>query len=389
MRLAYLTTYDIFNRNTWSKNNTGLNSTGYYLANHLKQQSVDIDYIGPLEKKTSIVTRLKWSFYRKLKQKDYYRWAEPLILKDYAKKASKKIAQFDSDIIFCPENAVPIAYLESDKPIVLYTDSTLAGLIGFYPWLDNICEETKKNIYHLEKLALERCQLVVFPSDWAAQTAINVYQISPKKIKIVPWGATVECDRTFEDIDKMIQNRPNLPCKLLFLGVDWVRKGGDIALQVAKQLNQSGLATELTIVGCHPPASSNLPDFVNCLGFLKRNTELEKQQFNQLLANTHFLILPSRAEAYGLVFCEANSFATPCLATNVGGIPGVIRDDYNGKTFSLDASVSDYCQYIANLMSNYEEYQQLAFKSYAEYQSRLNWTVTSQKIQELLEGLLD
>uniref|UniRef100_A0ACD5GZE8 Glycosyltransferase n=1 Tax=Desertifilum tharense IPPAS B-1220 TaxID=1781255 RepID=A0ACD5GZE8_9CYAN len=138
-----------------------------------------------------------------------------------------------------------------------------------------------------------------------------------------------------------------------------------------------------------PPASSNLPDFVNCLGFLKRNTELEKQQFNQLLANTHFLILPSRAEAYGLVFCEANSFATPCLATNVGGIPGVIRDDYNGKTFSLDASVSDYCQYIANLMSNYEEYQQLAFKSYAEYQSRLNWTVTSQKIQELLEGLLD
>ncbi|MCD8489536.1 MAG: glycosyltransferase family 4 protein [Desertifilum sp.] len=388
MKIGYLTTYDPFDNSTWSRHNTGLNSAGYHLAKGFESQFIDLNYLGPLDKKTYLITRLKWLFYRRLKQQDYYRWAEPFVLEDYASQISVKLANLDVDLIFCPENAIPIAALKSQKPLVLCTDSTLAGLIDFYPWLNNLCSETKKNIYKLEKQALERCRLILFPSEWAARCAQEIYQLESNKIKVIPWGANIDCDRTLDDIKISIDNRNRAVCKLLFLGVDWVRKGGDIAFQVAEELNKRGLKTELTIIGCQPKKDSDLPPFVNCLGFLKRNTELECQKFNQLISESHFLILPSRAETYGHVFCEANSFGVPCLATDIAGIPTVIRPDYNGMTFSLDTNISDYCDYIQKLMSNYDAYKKLAVNSYYEYQTRLNWSVTTQEILQALESLI-
>ena len=40
-------------------------------------------------------------------------------------------------------------------------------------------------------------------------------------------------------------------CKLLFIGSDWYRKGGDIAVEIAGSLNAMGLKTELTMLGGH------------------------------------------------------------------------------------------------------------------------------------------
>ncbi len=389
MKLAYVTTYDVLNSSSWPKYQVGLCGAGYYLAQALEKQSVAIDYISSFKKKVSPVTKAKWSFYRYLLKKDYYRWAEPLVLRNYAHQISQKLPTFNSNIVLCPENAVPIAYLECQQPIVLWTDSALIGLIDVYPYLSNLCNETKRNIYALEKAALNQCQLIVYWSDWAAQTAIKNYGIDASKVKVVPAGANIECNRTLDDISHIIDARTANYCKLLFFGFDWIRKGGNVALEVAKQLNQMGFNAELTVVGSPPPTTDEpLPSFVKFLGFISKSTPEGEQKINQLLAESHFLILPSQAECYGIVFCEANSFGVPCLATNVGGIPTIIKDNVNGKTFSLDANVSEYCNYIASLMTNYNEYKQLALSSFNEYQSRLNWDVAGKTVKNLLLELV-
>nr|WP_275974004.1 glycosyltransferase family 4 protein [Argonema galeatum] len=280
---------------------------------------------------------------------------------------------------------MPIAHLECKQPIVLWTDSTIAALIDLYPYLSNLCSETQRNIYALEKSAFDRCKLVIFSSEWAAQTAIDIYGINPSKVKVVPWGANIECDRTLDDIQTIVDSRDSNPCKLLFFGTQWERKGGDIALSVAKELNSIGLNTELTVVGCDPPVTQqSLPTFVKFLGFIDKSNKEGEHKINQLLGESHFLILPSQAETYGHVFCEANSFGVPCIATNIGGIPTVIKENSNGKTFSLDANVLEYCTYIDSLMNNYSEYKRLAFSSFNEYQSRLNWSVAVKTVKRLL-----
>ncbi len=110
------------------------------------------------------------------------------------------------------------------------------------------------------------------------------------------------------------------------MGVDWHRKGGDIAYAVAKRLNQIGLPTELTVVGCQPLINEPIPKFVKSLGFIKKSAPEGKERLNRLIIESHFLILPSLADCTPMVFPEANSLGVPCLSTKVGGIPSIIQE---------------------------------------------------------------
>ena len=389
MRIAYLTSYDVLDSAKWPKQKAGLCGAGYHLAKTLESQSTHLDYLGPLEEiKPSFSHKLKWHLNQKLFNKDYFSFLEPSVLEKYCAQVLPKLAKFNSNVVLCPENSIPISYLECKQPIVLWTDAPLCASIDFYPWLSNLAKETRDRLYAMEKLALERCGLLIFLSDWAAQTAIETYGMDPAKVAVVPWGANLETNRDFEDINSIVEAKNNECCKLLFVGVDWIRKGGDIAFKIAEELNSRGIETELTVVGCEPEAEALLPSYVKKLGFIPKYTREGLNKINKLFAEAHFLVLPSRADFSPHVFCEANSFGLPCIGTQVGGIPTIIKHNRNGKTFSLNASITEYCTYIASLMNNYKDYKQLSRSSFNEYQTRLNWSVAGQTAKKLIQGIL-
>jgi glycosyltransferase involved in cell wall biosynthesis len=71
----------------------------------------------------------------------------------------------------------------------------------------------------------------------------------------------------------------------------------------------------------------------------------------------------------------------------VGGVPTVVRDGKNGKTFPLEARASAYADYIADLFARPTDYEALALSSFAEYESRLNWAVAGRSVAALLEAV--
>jgi glycosyltransferase involved in cell wall biosynthesis len=380
MKLAYVTEYDPLDIRQWS-------GTGYYIARALHQQSIEIDYLGPLQEPWSdrVVRKAKRHYYSLFHQK-YLKDSEPLRLKHFAAQLQQKLSQTQANLVFSA-TVNPIAYLDCDQPIVFWADATFAGLLNFYPQYSNLCPETLNNWHQMESLAIQKSKLAIYSSDWAAQTAIDTYQADPAKVKVVPFGANLFNSPTLSEVKTLIESRPTQVCKLLFLGVDWIRKGGDTAFRVAQTLNQAGLKTELTIVGCTPDLPPPLPDFVKPLGFISKATPKGQQQLHRLIAESHFLILPSRAECYGIVLCEANALGVPCLATDVGGIPTIIRGDRNGKCFSQTAPIEDYCDYITQLFTHYSDYRTLALSSFDAYQSRLNWQVAGQTVKQLLKDI--
>jgi glycosyltransferase involved in cell wall biosynthesis len=379
MRLAYVTTYDPQNIRNWS-------GIGYYMARSLKTPSLSVEHIGPLQQKASTTVRTKKYFYNRLIKKRYLLDREPLILKHYARQVAEKLCQFKADAIFSP-GSIPIAYLDCKQPIAFWTDATFAGMVDFYPAFKNLCTESIKNGNKMERAALNRASLAIYSSDWAARSAIENYGIEPEKVKVVPFGANLERTRTLHDIKTFVEERSSKVCKLLFLGVDWHRKGGETALRVAAELNRAGLKTELTIVGCEPEPRT-LPSFVKHVGFVSKKTPDGETTIGKLLAESHFLILPSRAEAFGIVFCEAASFGVPSIATAVGGIPTIIKNDINGRIFAEEAGISQYCDYVLNLFANFGSYKELALSSFNEYQSRLNWTVAGKTVRRLLREVV-
>ncbi len=386
MKLAYLTTYDaseLNGSNEWS-------GTGYYIAQALKNQSISLDYLGPLIDPLGLnsIHKAKRLYYRLIDQKDYQPDADPLKLKSYAHQVSKKLnsSQSQVDIVFSA-TVNPIAYLECHQPIVFWADATFANIKDFYPLYSNLSASVIRDWHQMEKLALQKSKLAIYSSDWAAESAIRDYGADPCKVKVIPFGSNVDSPFTKETIKDVISARPRDRCKLLFLGVDWIRKGGNVAYEVAERLNQSGLPTELTIIGCPPLIDDPISDFVKPLGFISKATPAGQKRISQLLMESHFLILPTLADCTPIVFCEANSLGVPCLSTNVGGVPTMIQNGVNGRSFAPDGDVSEYCDYITNLFGNYANYQTLARSAFNEYELRLNWRVSGQKVKDLLETI--
>lgn len=360
----------------------------YYTAQALSKFA-ELEFVS-VEKTPNVQRRLasyKRLLFKKLFRKKCLLEREPVVLKDYARQVARQLERLDVDIVFSP-STIPIAYLEWEKPIVFWTDATFAGMVDFYPDFINLCRSSKKNGNAMEKSVLERCARAIYTSDWAVETAVTHYDVDPAKVKVVPRGAMLDSPLSRSEIPRLLKKRRTGTCNLLFLGNEWERKGGDIAIAIAARLNEAGLATTLTIVGdVSDEIKPSLPPFVRTVGFVSKATKQGRDSINNLFAKSHFLLGPSRAETFGIAFCEASAFAVPSIAADVGGVRTAVRDHVNGKLFPPDATVQDYSEYILELMSDYDRYETLALSAFREYETRLNWCAAGRELETQLSAL--
>lgn len=376
MKLAYATTFSAQDVSNWS-------GTPFHMSQALEKDGMHLDYIGELERKLPPFFKLNQAWKKfTCGQRESPRF-NVVAAKYYSEQASKLLTPLNADAIIAPQ-INPVAYLDCKQPIVLWTDALYASLLGFYPAFSNHSATSIEQGNQITRECLSRCELAIFSSDWAAQSAVELYGTSKDKVKVVPFGANMNSHHTVDDIRAMLKLRSRDTVKLLFLGKHWDRKGGDIVFNVAKALHAAGQKVELNFVGCHPPKSEEVPAYIKCHGFISKRTPEGVAKITALLQESHFLFVPSRAEAYGIVFCEANAFGLPCLTSYVGGISTIVKNNINGMTFGLDASPRVYCDYIIDLMQNYDRYEELALSSFHEYETRLNWSMAVKEVKKLI-----
>ncbi|MDR1683623.1 MAG: glycosyltransferase family 4 protein [Candidatus Symbiothrix sp.] len=375
MKIAYVTTWDATDIREWS-------GTVYHIAEALKMQNADLQYLDKLPVRPTLFSNLRKKFYSRVFGKQIHLEVESSVLKYNAKRILSQL-QPDTDVIFSP-SSLQIAYINSDKFKVFYTDAVFASLVNRMPWMSNLAAFQIKEWDELEKRALQTSDLALYASDWAAQNAIQYYQVDPDKVKVVPFGANIPRPYSEEEIKKVIDSRPQDICRLIFVGVEWERKGGDFAIKVVQRLHEKKIPVHLDIVGIReelPP----LPSYITNHGFISKSTPEGIQRLHELMSNAHFFLLPTRFDAYGIVFTEASAYGLPSLAPKTGGVTTVVLDNRNGMTFDLSADPEEYADYIAHLFSNRESYRRLALSSYNEYSTRLNWNTAGETIMNSIK----
>lgn len=385
MKVFFVTIYDAQDIRNWS-------GTSYYLSKTFKDAGIEVEFIGNLK---SLSNRFSISWIRNLifnkilkrKRGSYLSFYEPKNLKHIAKKVQEELKNKEGGIVFS-SGSIPIAYLDSNKPIVFWTDATFAVMHNYYNEFTDLDKRTINNCHNYERNVLKRSSLAIFSSQWAANSAIRDYGTNPDKVKVIPYGANIDFKRTLNDIIENNKKKSKDTCKLLFIGQDWKRKGGENAVLVTKELNKQNIKAELSIVGCVPPISSSLlPDYIHVIGFIDKSKKEGEVLMNQLYSESHFFILPTIAECTPIVFSEANSFGLPVITTSTGGISSVIKNDFNGKMFDPEVDVDEWCSYIGNIFRNHEQYENLSLKSYNEYLTKLNWDISVKKCIDYMEGL--
>lgn len=379
MRVAYVTMDSPDDIRAWS----GLN---HYIGESVRRQGAEVINVGPLNHHETIGMRVMRRWY-KMVGKNMLEEREPAIVKQWGDEIEAKLEQIQPDIILSTHTYY-LTGVRTKLPIVIYCDANFASLLNFYPYYVDLPPKTIQQGHAWEKADLERADRVLYACDWAKDFAINEYGIDPAKMDVIPFGANIECDRTETDIEDYISRRPKDRCKLLFIGKVWERKGGDIAVAVAEELNRAGLPTTLTLMGSNPPEDKPLPDYVSKLGFINKDDPAGLKQFNDTIGESHFLILPTRAEAFGIVFCEAASFGVPSLAAATGGTTTAVKNGANGQTFPLDAEPQAYADFILEKFKDYSVYQEMGRKAFNDFQTRTNWGVSGKRIYDHLAAVL-
>jgi glycosyltransferase involved in cell wall biosynthesis len=321
-----------------------------------------------------------------LSRKRYLWPRDPALLRAYARRAQRLLPP-DCDLIFSP-GTEPISYLRTDKPIVFWTDAPFAAMLNYYPWYCGLSDAGTRDGLQADTLALRRARLAIYSSAWAADSAIHQHGGDPSKIRILPFGANLESTLTDTELETLILQRQTRPWQFLLVGVDWMRKGADIALEVVGELNRRHFPSALIVAGCQPRNSIGaLSRYLNLEGFLDKRTEGGRLRLIELYRSALFYFMPSRAEASAIAYCEANAFGVPCLATDTGGVRSIIQDEVNGRCFPPDQPISDYADFIlATVRSGV--YPAMCRNSLRLSREKLNWQAGVNSLMPILHSIV-
>jgi glycosyltransferase involved in cell wall biosynthesis len=226
------------------------------------------------------------------------------------------------DGLFChtPVTALFSQHLMADIPTVVSMDATPLNFddIGMpYGHTPSSFKPLEAFKNALNRRVFRKSRKLITWCDWAKDSLEADYGVDAGKIAVIPPGV---------DLDKWKSARGNeerRPLRLLFVGGDFLRKGGDTLLEAFRtslqqeceldivtrdQVNTNGLRG----VRVHHGLGSNAPELM------------------ALYAHADIFVFPTLADVLPLVLMEAMASGLPVITTAVGAVREQVDHGVNG-----------------------------------------------------------
>jgi glycosyltransferase involved in cell wall biosynthesis len=327
----------------------------------------------------------KRRLYKRLLKQHFIYDFDPLLCWVARRKLNRQIRGVSYDLVF---SWLPwlLLLVDTDKPKVFWYDTTFIKTQPLY--FANLCRESIRDGIQRDGQIAREADAGIYPSQWAVDSAVEDYRADAKKIHLVSFGANFPVPPAEAVAGAMEQrlSRRDEPMRLLFVGIDWHRKGGDVAVAVAREINRRGTPARLTIVGCHPDLAPNDLAFCDILGRLDKNVPDQLQRMQSLYLESDFFLMPSRGESAAIVYCEAMCSGCPSLAAKTGGIATIVRDDITGRLVDWgDNTVAELADYAIRLHADPTAYRALCESCYRTFLAEFQWEVGWEKLGRILD----
>ncbi|MCC6728087.1 MAG: glycosyltransferase family 4 protein [Chthonomonadales bacterium] len=188
---------------------------------------------------------------------------------------------------------------------------------------------------HGERTRLYRRAAALFPwSHWAAASMVEDYGADPAHVHVIPPGVDVERWRCPARADRE-------SVRILFVGGDFERKGGDLLLAWAARTAARGWELDLVT---RAPVGSPDPRIRVHNGIAPNSPELM-----ELYRRADVFALPTRGDCYSLAGMEAMAAGLPVVLSRTGGTGDIIRDGETGFLIGPGdgAALGERLEYLA------------------------------------------
>jgi glycosyltransferase involved in cell wall biosynthesis len=377
-KIAFLTCEHVHDKRSYS-------GSLYYMGKAIEQHCGQVTY---LEHAISWERRFMYIITR-IAERCHFKWKVAykrlrFVAKKDAKIAAQRLAGQHFDVIVAPDDAPVIAFLQTDIPVLLPLDVTFRLQRGYYQEYSHLLAFSVRQGEIVEQAAFQNASKLLFSSPWAARSAIEDYGIDPLKVHAIFFGANLD---NIPPLEQVLAKEPSGRCRLLFMGIGWERKGGDIAYETLLKLHEMGVEAELIVCGSTPPLGV-AHEHLTVIPYLDKNDGRQAREIEKLYAMSDFLILPTRADCAPNVFKEANAFGLPVITTDTGGVVDVVQDGKNGYVLPFEARGEAYARVIAELYHDEQRYRLLVQSSRATFEKYLNWDAWGMAVKDILNEML-
>ncbi len=355
----------------------------------MERQGHSVARIGPFKLEVPFAARLIHAVHHRI-GKRHPLFLDPFVGQRMGAEAARRLRGTEYDVLLTNDMCIG-AFTATSKPVVIYTDVMITSdyseknlpgcrLGNMSAVAVGLCRRTLRR-------ALERSALTVFPAEWCASAARS-YSQETGKIKVIPFGANIEdpgaeiaFGRTWAKVrDKVCVN-------LLFVGKQWVRKGGDVAVEAVRRLNLGGMKAKLHVVGAKPPGAVSAEQ-VQEYGMLDKAKPEEMRLLKRLFTEADAFILPSSSEGYVISVLEAAAFGLPSLAYDTDGVRNAVVDGCSGMLFPLGSPGEVFADAVRLWQKQPGAYEALARGARRHYETNANWATCVRRLMAEITPLV-
>ncbi|HSS59968.1 MAG TPA: glycosyltransferase family 4 protein [Candidatus Limnocylindrales bacterium] len=205
-------------------------------------------------------------------------------------------------------------------PVIYAADSTPRLIRSFGVHYGNWggTSRTKQRMRDaLHGMCLRRCAAVTAWSRWAADSMRDDYGVDPSRLHVIPPGVN-----TTLWAPGAAKNAEAGPARILFVGGDFRRKGGDLLLDVYRRGFRGVAELDMVTRGdaVQPEAGVRVHDGLGA----------NDPKLIQLYREADLFVLPTRADCFSMASLEAMASGLPVITCPVGGVGELFQDGGEG-----------------------------------------------------------
>ena len=248
-----------------------------------------------------------------------------------------------------------------DMPSFLYQDLSYGLLLSMLDAGSDVVELPPLSRSALERRherqqeIYEQATGILAMSRWFADLLLDA-GIPAAKVHVVHPGANVPTDTTeARDAPRGPNRPPGDPPVLLFVGYNFHRKGGPAVIRALERLRRDhDPQTQLVVAGPTSwPLEGEPPEGVSFLG------RQQPGQVAALMRTCDVLVLPSRFEAFGIVFAEALAHGMPCVAHRAYAMPEIIEDGVTGALVRDPDDSEELASAVVRVLTDADLYERV------------------------------